>query len=183
MKPLRLLRAVLFSSLLLTLSACSGLSVEQTATTDQPLIIEQYFAGSTRAHGILFDRSGQASRHFKVELQGTWHQAQQLLVLDEDFVFDDGERSQRQWRITRLGDGSYTGEADDVSGLAIGTAKGNALLWRYVLNIPYKGDTVAVNFEDWMFLSEDVLINRAVMRKFGFKVGEVLLSFDKKQSS
>jgi len=177
------LRGLVVTALLLLLSACSGLSVEQVVSTDEPLVIERYFAGNTRAHGILFDRSGKATRHFKVNLHGTWDESKQLLVLDEDFTFNDGEQSQRQWRITRLADGSYSGEADDVNGKAVGSQKGNTLLWRYELNVPYKGDTIAIKFEDWMFLSDDVLINRAVMRKFGFKVGEVLLSFDRKAES
>jgi hypothetical protein len=38
-----------------------------------------------------------------------------------------------------------------------------------------------VDFDDWMYLvDEKVMINRAVMSKFGFKLGEVLLSFTKR---
>ena len=35
-----------------------------------------------------------------------------------------------------------------------------------------------INFDDWMFLLDDqVMLNRAVMSKFGIRLGEVLLSF------
>ncbi len=38
-----------------------------------------------------------------------------------------------------------------------------------------------VSFEDWMFLMDDkVMLNRAEMSKFGFKLGEVTLSFSKR---
>ena len=50
----------------------------------------------------------------------------------------------------------------------------------YVLEIPYNDSTVTVKIDDWLFLNEDdVLINRAEMFKFGFKVGEILISFKK----
>jgi hypothetical protein len=37
-----------------------------------------------------------------------------------------------------------------------------------------------VQFDDWMFLIDDkVMLNRAVMSKFGVRLGEVTLSFTK----
>jgi hypothetical protein len=37
-----------------------------------------------------------------------------------------------------------------------------------------------VQFDDWMFLmNERVMLNRAVMSKFGFRLGEVTLAFTK----
>lgn len=172
------LRFILLSASLM-LAGCSGIQLEESVTTDEAFEMEKYFQGETRAHGILLDRSGLATRHFVADLIGSWDDEKQLLTLDENFVFDDGEKSHRQWRITRHAAGEYTGKADDVEGTAIGQSQGNTLLWRYVLNIPYKDSTIAVNFEDWMYLSEGVLTNRAVMRKFGIKVGEVLISFQR----
>jgi hypothetical protein len=38
-----------------------------------------------------------------------------------------------------------------------------------------------MNFEDWMFQMDDkVMLNRAVMSKFGIRFGEVTLSFTKR---
>ena len=37
-----------------------------------------------------------------------------------------------------------------------------------------------VKFDDWMFLMDDeVMLNRAVMSKWGFRLGEVTLAFRK----
>jgi hypothetical protein len=37
-----------------------------------------------------------------------------------------------------------------------------------------------VTFDDWMFLiDERVMLNRAVMSKFGFRLGEVFIAFNK----
>jgi hypothetical protein len=38
-----------------------------------------------------------------------------------------------------------------------------------------------VQFDDWMYLMDDkVMLNKAMMSKFGFHLGEVTLSFTKK---
>ncbi len=165
--------------LLALLNACSSMRINEIAVTDQPFKVEEYFQGASRAHGIVFDRGGAPMRYFTVELNGVWDDSSQTLTLKEDFQFDDGEISQRTWRITRVAEGQYTGEAADVEGQAVGSSRGNALNWLYTLNIPYKGSTLAVQLNDWMYLQDDVLLNRAVMRKFGFRVGEIFISFDR----
>ena len=162
------------------LSSCSTNSISNVTSVKPELKIEEYFLGKSKAYGILFDRSGLPTRNFLVDLEGTWDEKTQILTLDEYFEFDDGEKSFRQWKIKKLANNKYTGEADDVIGTAYGEAKGNALNWKYVLEVPYKGSTLALNLDDWMYLSDDdVLINRAIMSKFGFKVGEILISFKK----
>ena len=40
---------------------------------------------------------------------------------------------------------------------------------------------IEVQFDDWMYLMSDkVMLNKAEMRKYGFKLGEVTLSFVKR---
>jgi hypothetical protein len=153
--------------------------IDDMPVTDQPFLVEQYFQGATRAQGIVFDRGGAPMRYFSVQLNGDWNEKAQTLTLEEDFQFDDGEVSQRTWLITRVAEGRYTGEAADVEGQAMGRSRGNALNWEYTLNIPYKNSTLAVQLNDWMYLQDDVLLNRAVMRKFGFRVGEIFIAFNR----
>ena len=87
----------------------------------------------------------------------------------------------RVWTITKLDEHSYIGTADDVIGEATGTAYGNALHWRYVLALDVDGKTYNVDFDDWMYLiDEEIMLNRSEMRKFGFRLGDVTLSFRKK---
>ena len=65
-------------------------------------------------------------------------------------------------------------------GVAQGQAAGNALNWRYTLRLPVDGRDIEVQFDDWMYLvDERVMINKAVMSKFGVTLGEVTLSFTK----
>ena len=114
-----------------------------------------------------------------MEITGTWNG--ELLVLDERFLYNDGETDQRVWTIRKLSDGSYQGFASDVVGSASGLSAGNALNWAYTLRLTVDGSTWDVQFDDWMFLMDErVMINRAVMSKFGIRLGEVTLAFYKR---
>ena len=148
-------------------------------TSQTPVLdLREYFNGKLLAHGIVTDRSGRVTQRFTVQLTGTWQGDQG--TLDEQFSYADGRREQRVWRLTRGADGRYTGRADDVVGEALGQASGNALNWRYTLRVPVDGRSWEIEFDDWMFLVDpQLMINRAVMRKFGIRVGEVLLSFQR----
>jgi len=141
-----------------------------------------YFAGETRAWGIFQDRSGALKRQFTVDILGEI--AGEELTLTEDFVYADGETQQRIWTIRRLDRHRYEGRADDVVGTATGLAYGQALNWRYTLRLPFRGREIEVKFDDWMFLQDGgVLVNRATVSKFGFRVGEVTLFFKRKEGS
>jgi hypothetical protein len=85
------------------------------------------------------------------------------------------------WTLVRDRRRHFRGRADDVVGEAIGEVAGNALRWRYVLALPVDGKTYHVDFDDWMFLMDDkVMLNRSYMSKWGFRLGEVTLSFRKR---
>jgi hypothetical protein len=148
------------------------------AETTPRLVIEEYFAGETRAWGIFEDRFGDLRRQFVVDITGSWDGRQ--LVLDENFRYSDGETDERIWRITKLDEHRYEGRADAVVGTASGVAYGNALNWRYDLDLKVGDGTWRVHFDDWMFLQPDgVLINRARVRKWGIEIGEVTIVFSK----
>ena len=71
--------------------------------------------------------------------------------------------------------------ADDVVGSATGESAGNAFRWNYTLRLPVDGSVYEVQFDDWMYLmNERVMINKAVMSKFGVRLGDVTLSFEKR---
>ena len=67
-------------------------------------------------------------------------------------------------------------------GTAVGEAYGNALNWRYDMDLKVGEGTLRVHFNDWMFLQESgVLVNRARVSKFGIEIGEVTLFFQKSE--
>ena len=181
---LRLYTRLASSLLALTVvtAGCSSMKPEDYAGTEPRFVIEDYFTGKTRAWGIFQDRSGKVRRQFTVDIHGAWESEE--FVLREDFSYRDGERQQRTWRIRKLGENSYVGTAADVVGEARGTAYGHALNWSYTLRLTVGDKTWDIDFDDWMFLHEDgVLINRAEMRKFGFRVGEVTLFFKRESDT
>ena len=168
-----------FAALLL-LNGCSAPKVQDYAQTQPKLDLFTYFAGQTQAYGQFQDRSGVVKRRFKVAITGTLND--DVLTLDERFVYDDGEKEQRVWLIKRLGDNLYSGTAGDVIGEAVGHSAGSVFSWRYTLDLPYKDSSIQVKFDDWMFLQSDgVMLNRAQVSKWGFNVGEVTLFFSKEQ--
>ena len=171
--------ALATAALLPLLSGCAAPKVADYAAEKPVLDLREYFNGPLSAHGMFQDRSGQVIKRFVVQIESTWQGNQG--TLDERFKYDDGTTQQRIWRLTRHADGRYTGRADDVVGEALGQVSGNALNWAYTMQLPVDGKVYEVQFDDWMYLiDERVMLNRAVMTKFGFRLGEVTLSFIKK---
>lgn len=169
-------KAALFAGVLL-LWGCST-AVTEYAGREPVLDLSEYFDGELVAWGIVQDRSGLVTRSMRVEMTGRWEG--DTGTLEEDFFWSDGERQERTWTFTRHGAHRYTGTAADVVGEATGESWGNALNWRYVLELPWGDDSIEVALDDWMWLLEDdVLVNRSEIRKFGFRVGEVTLFFRK----
>ena len=176
-----------FSSLVLAavlgLSACAGPQVADYATEKPVLDLRQYFNGTIDAYGLFTDRSGRVVKRFTVVMKCSWQgpPGQEVGVLDEEFSYSDGSRQRRVWTLTRQPDGRYSGTAADVVGQASGEEKGNAFRWGYTMQLPVDGRIFEVQFDDWMYLMNDkVMINKAVMSKFGFQLGEVTLSFVKR---
>lgn len=164
----------------LGLAGCASVDIQAYAHKEPKFDLFQFFAGKTYAWGQFQDRSGELIRRFTVTIDGKVEGDQ--LVLDERFIYDDGEQEQRIWTIRKNDRGQYIGTAGDVIGEAKGISAGNAFNWRYVLDLPYKQSTIHVTFDDWMFLhTPNTMMNKAEVTKFGFKVGEVTLFFSKQE--
>ncbi len=181
MRPLRVFLSALF--LVLGLGACAGIEVEQYRAEKPVLDLRQYFSGTLDGWGMFQDRSGKVIKRFHVVIEAGWEGSRG--TLDERFTWSDGEAGgnppRRVWTLTDHGDGRYTGTAGDVVGEARGEAAGNALRWRYVLALPVDGRIIEVDFDDWMFLVDDkLMLNRSIMSKYGFRLGEVTLSLSRR---
>ena len=158
---------------------CASPTPNDYAAEKPVLDLKSYFNGELVAHGLFTDRAGKVVRRFVVQMTGTWQGKNG--TLDERFTYSDGATERRIWRLTDEGNGRWTGRADDVVGVAEGRSAGNALNWRYTLKLPVDGTVYEVQFDDWMVLMDErVMLNKAVMSKFGVRLGEVTLSFTKK---
>jgi|AntAceMinimDraft_13_1070369.scaffolds.fasta_scaffold15239_4 hypothetical protein len=162
------------------LTACSGVDVQTYADQEPALELPVFFDGTMDAWGVFQKRNGELVRRFHVEIISTWESPDKG-QLDEYFTYADGEKQRRVWTLTRQPDNTWHGTADDVKGIAIGKIAGNALHWKYILKLPVDGKVYEVNFDDWMWqLDETSMMNRSVMSKFGFDLGEVTLFFKKR---
>ena len=137
-----------------------------------------YFPGCTHAWGIVQGRRGHVVRRFEVTIAGRTDG--DTLIVDETFLYADGERQVRTWRIMRAERGRLCGTADDMIGVAEGTLTGNSMYWRYDMQIEVGGRRYRVNFDDRMWqLDANVLVNRSTIRKFGIRVADVTIFMQK----
>ena len=151
---------------------------EDFKNTEPEIKIEKYFEGQVKAWGILQDRKGKVTRQFEANMLGKFEN--NILTLEEDFFWKDGETQRRVWKIKKIDEHNYIGTAPDVVGEAKGVSYGSAFKFEYNLMIPFKGKNIKIRFDDWIFKQDEkVAINRATLTKFGFKVGELTVFFEK----
>ena len=166
--------------IILLFTGCSQTDMKEFQNNTPKLDLFEFFAGETIAYGIFEDRFGNLKRQFRVNINGKIDN--QILTLDEEFLYDDGEQAKRIWKIEKKIDNNqkiiYEGQADDVEGKASGSISGNALNWSYDIYLNIKGSDIKVHFNDWIYKqSEDLAINRAYVSKFGINIGSVTLVF------
>ena len=178
----RLLLAAAPATLAL-MAGCASPDIADYQGEKPALDLRTYFDGTVDAWGVFTDRSGKVVKRFTVVMTCTWQgpPGQEVGVLDEAFTYSDGSKERRVWTLKRQPDGRYIGTAADVVGQASGEVQGNAFRWGYTLSLPVDGRNIEVQFDDWMYLMDDkVMLNKAVMSKFGIRLGEVTLSFVKR---
>lgn len=161
-------------------AGCSAMQIGDFANKTPTLVPEDYFDGELSAYGIVKDRSGKIIRSFKGDLIGSWDE-NGVGTLDESFVYNDGEKQKRIWTLTPNGKNSYIGIAGDIVGEAQMKNNGNTVVIDYTMRVPYGDGTLDINVKDWLHLQEDgVIINHSKMKKFGFEVGELVITIIKK---
>ena len=177
-KILNLILLIIFAQFITSCSSNSSMKPEDFKDKKPRLIIEEYLSGEVKAWGILQNRSGKVTRQFSADLNGKWDGKQ--LILNEKFIWNDGEIQTRQWKIDKIDEHNYEGTAGDVVGTAKGYSYGPAFKFEYVLLVPVKGRELKITFDDWIFMQDErVAINRATMTKFGIKVAELTVMFVK----
>ena len=99
---------------------------------------------------------------------------------EEEAAYDDGEEEFRRWEIKKTGEKTYEGTSEDIKGIALGERSGNAINWHYTLKLKYGDGIMNVKFDDWLIMQDDKnVFNKATMKKFGIRLGDVYLFFTK----
>ena len=160
---------------LLLVGGCGTASIGDYRGRSPAFVPEDFFNGALTAHGVVKDFSGTAIRHFNADIIGCWSDG--VGTLDESFLFDDGQQQTRVWTLTPSGNQTYIGTAGDVVGDGAARWEGNAMFLDYTLRIALDDSTIDVHIDDRMYrISENVVVNESKMRKWGFGVGEILLT-------
>lgn len=178
------MRVVLFAAFAF-LAACTGKPSFDDASlaSDRKLNLEEFFNGDLVAYGQFQDVLGTVRRSFVVRIRGDWDG--ETLTLVEDFDYEDGSTEQRVWSLQKTGPDSWIGTAPGVIGTATGQEQDNRFNWQYEIDLPIPAadgsvETLRVTFDDWMWLlADDRLFNRAYVKRFGFDIGDVSISFEK----
>jgi len=174
------MRLILAACLALILAGCAGRpDLADDTLSPRDFDLEAFFDGEVKGYGQFQDRFGTVRRRFEVDVTGTWDG--RTLTLDERFAYADGTTETRVWTLQKTGPETWQGSAEGVIGAATGEERGDAFNWQYRIDLPVPDGTLRVRFDDWMWqVSEDRVLNRAYMDKFGVEIGEVIIWFEKR---
>ena len=153
-------------------------SIEDAKLSNRNFSLEEFFDGETTAYGQFQDVLGNVSRRFTVNIKGSWDGSNLILV--EDFTYDDGSEEQRIWKLVKNNGNKWVGSAEGVVGIAEVKTSGDMFYWAYTIDLPTPSGERRVSFKDYMWmLSDDRVLNKAYMSKWGLPLGEVTIMFEK----
>jgi len=165
-------------ALLALVGACASPPDATVAASTPPLVLEEFFPGRTVGQGVFTNSWTGSERRFDVVIDSTWDG--RTLTLVEDFVYADGEKDRKTWRLERTAPGTYVGTREDVVGQARAWTEGKVVRLEYSVSLG--GWTV--DFSDVLALNPDgSLINKAVVGKWGLRVGRVVLDLKRAPGS
>jgi Protein of unknown function (DUF3833) len=145
-----------------------------------PFELTSFLDGHTRAWGVFEDRFGRLRRRFTVEMHGRWQG--EVFMLDEGFVYDTGESETRTWAVTPLGAGRFRATCADCIGSANGESDADSVRMTYRFRLKLKDREIAVDFDDRLYrMGDTIAVNRATMSKWGIKIGELSLFFQRRE--
>ena len=141
-------------------------------------LLTEFFEGDVRAWGLVVPRFGGQPEHFhfKCAVRGCRRNSS----LKERFEFSDGQVDNRMWEFAFESANNFTGDCDELSRWKSGYASGSAISMEYLFELKVGTQIIPVWFDDRMYRIDDkTLANRAVMHRFGIRLGEVNAVFQK----
>ena len=151
----------------------------ESATGERlPFNMPDFFEGTCQACGIFETRSGKTKRRFSATVEGYWQNG--IFYMDEEFTFSDGAYEHRTWKLKFDKDGTFSADCADVPSPASGFYGENSAHLNYTFRLRHNGKSYNVKFADtFTKLADDLVINRAIMAKWGFTLGHVTIVFRK----
>ena len=148
-------------------------SPKDYAATDPVFSLKQHLSGEIVSEGLIYGPTGRMTNSFVATMRGEWDG--DAGTLSEEFTYSNGKQQSRKWFL-KIGEGnSFTATADDIVGEARGTVSGSTIKMEYQIVLPQEAGGYTLNATDWLYLTENgVIMNKSEMRKFGFKVAELI---------
>jgi len=137
-----------------------------------------FLEGRTRAWGVFEDRFGRVRRRLAVDMNGRWEGG--VFVLDERFEYDGDAVETRTWRVVPLGAGRFRASCPDCVGDATGECSPDSVRMSYRFRLKLESREIVVTFDDRLHrIGDGIAVNRATMSKWGLKLGELSLFFQR----
>lgn len=144
--------------------------------------LTSFLEGRTRAWGIFQDRFGRVRRRFTVDMTGRWEG--HAFYLDENFTYDDDSHESRVWRVEPMEPGRFSATCADCVGTAHGDCGPDAIRMTYTFRLKIDGREFHVELDDRIYrVGDRIAVNRATMRKWGIRLGEISLFFQREAAS
>jgi hypothetical protein len=180
MKPVRNTAIAAFTALAATMAGgCATVPEQGLALAPQGVALERDFRGRSYATGVFTNRITGARRPFTVVLNGKW--SGDVLTLREDFAYADGEKDVKTWVFRRISATQWTGTREDVVGEADVRVVDGVIRISYDIDLPTSSGKVRLRFEDVIERNAaGMIVNRAIVSKFGLPLGDVDLTFSRK---
>lgn len=152
--------------------------VDQSPHLTGSNLLTDFFSGKVEGTGMIIDRFGKIRQHVIVAMNGYWRGVS--FCMDETFTYQDGKTEERRWIVTFTEGEEFVANSPDLDAPAIGCADQNTVEMSYKFPVPIASRPVRLNFDDRMYLlDENTLYERAVMKKFGIRVADIILVFRK----
>lgn len=176
------IKGIIIAVLCIFVSGCSdnGPEVGIYKEAEMEMNFRKFFNGKVATWGMIQDWRGKVTSTFTVDINVTWKKNKGEMV--EHFIFDDGRKLDRIWYVTDNEDGTYTANADDVVGEAIGIENGIAINFLYKLIVPNGESTITLKADDKMFMvAKDAVMNKTTLSKFGITVSRLTMFLKKEK--
>jgi hypothetical protein len=158
---------------------CATVPPASPVLAPQGVALERDFRGRFYAKGVFTNRITGSARAFNVVLNGKWDG--KTLTLREDFAYADGEKDVKTWVFRRISPTQWTGTREDVVGNADVQVAGGVVRISYDIDLPTSSGAVRLRFEDVIERNQGgIIVNRAIVSKFGLPLGDVDLTFSRK---
>ena len=137
-----------------------------------------FVEGTVHSWGVLENRKGRPPRRFRTEVGGRL--TGDSLTLTQHFFYEDGRTQQRVWQVRRTGDHRFEATANDVAGIGLGEAYGNAFFWEYTLELRPGNPLMNVRMHHWMYLQADgTVMNHVRVTKLGITLSQISEHFQR----